>query len=563
MSRNRKPSNAGVLSQKAAIYIRVSTKYQIDKDSLAVQRRELEAYAEYVLGIKDYEVFEDPGYSGKNTNRPAYREMFERLRTGEFSHLLVWKIDRISRNLLDFAEMYNELKRIGVTFVSKNEQFDTSSAMGEAMLKIILVFAELERQMTSERVSAVMLSRAQGGQWNGGRIPYGYSYDRKRKAFSVNEKEAAVVQEMYDYYEEHQSLLELCDHLNGRGIKTKNGNAWSPVTASKVLKNVFYTGVYRYNVHSQDGANKGKDEWINIADHHPAIISEVQRDRVEVMLRKNQRGIPGKPATYRRKYVHLFAGLMTCGDCGSNITATTGHRRANGYMPSMYGCARRRKHSGSCTNKFVSDAYVAPFILYVLSKLIHAPADAEALSSEDAFSDYLRHPVWLLGVEKVEGCGGVIEAVRDSGDGTEYFQTLFIRKSGRDADPDALNGKKKRLASSLRRLQSLYLHGDGSISEKDYLIERKSIMDDLEDIESKLSSSGESSGLFQDKASYFVMINSLLDYDPASSEKFIRATNPELLKAFLNQVMENIVVTGGRITRMTFQNGLSLEFLYE
>ena len=93
-----------------------------------------------------------------------------RIRDGEFTHLVVWKIDRISRNLLDFSAMYAELKKLGVVFVSKNEQFDTSTAMGEAMLKIILVFAELERNMTSERVTAVMLSRANNGQWNGGRV---------------------------------------------------------------------------------------------------------------------------------------------------------------------------------------------------------------------------------------------------------------------------------------------------------------------------------------------------------------------------------------------------------
>lgn len=84
--------------------------------------------------------------------------MMQKIRAGSFSHLLVWKIDRISRNLLDFAEMYEELQSLRVTFVSKNEQFDTSNAMGEAMLKIILVFAELERNMTSERVTATMIS---------------------------------------------------------------------------------------------------------------------------------------------------------------------------------------------------------------------------------------------------------------------------------------------------------------------------------------------------------------------------------------------------------------------
>ena len=115
---------------RVAIYVRVSTHYQVDKDSLPVQKEELVAYAKYVLNANSYEIFEDAGFSAKNTDRPDFQQMMARVREGEFSHVLVWKLDRISRNLLDFAAMYDELKRLGVTFVSKNEQFDTSSAMG-------------------------------------------------------------------------------------------------------------------------------------------------------------------------------------------------------------------------------------------------------------------------------------------------------------------------------------------------------------------------------------------------------------------------------------------------
>lgn len=161
-------------TKKAALYIRVSTHYQIDKDSLPFQRNELINYAKYALGIDDYAIFEDAGYSGKNTDRPAYQDMMRRIRAKEFSHLCVWKIDRISRNLLDFAAMYEELKKFNCTFVSKNEQFDTSSAIGEAMLRIILVFAELERKLTAERVTSIMYSRANKGLWNGAPIPLGY-----------------------------------------------------------------------------------------------------------------------------------------------------------------------------------------------------------------------------------------------------------------------------------------------------------------------------------------------------------------------------------------------------
>ena len=222
------------LVQKVAIYIRVSTQYQVDRASLPVQREELIAYCKYVLGIDNFEVFEDPGYSAKNTDRPDYQRMINRVRTGEFSHILVWKIDRISRNLLDFAAMYAELKKLGVTFVSKNEQFDTSSAMGEAMLKIILVFAELERNMTSERVSAIMLSRANGGVWNGGKIPFGYSYDKEQKVFHVLDDEAKIVLYIYDLYESIQSLTTVAKQLNEKGIRSRTGKPWNPVTGSMV-----------------------------------------------------------------------------------------------------------------------------------------------------------------------------------------------------------------------------------------------------------------------------------------------------------------------------------------
>ena len=228
-------NNRAERPRKVAIYIRVSTTHQIDKDSLPMQRKDLIAYCELILGIEDYEIFEDAGYSGKNTDRPAFQEMMQKIRSGSFSHLLVWKIDRISRNLLDFAEMYEELQSLRVTFVSKNEQFDTSNAMGEAMLKIILVFAELERNMTSERVTATMISRANQGLWNGGRVPYGYSYDAETSVFSIIQDEADVCQLMKTDYFEHKSIIHTAKLLNDRKVPTRSGALWSPTAVWKIL----------------------------------------------------------------------------------------------------------------------------------------------------------------------------------------------------------------------------------------------------------------------------------------------------------------------------------------
>ena len=132
-------SNSAATHAKVAIYIRVSTLHQIDRDSLPMQRQDLIAYAKLILNTDDVTIFEDAGYSGKNTIRPEFQKMMSQLRTGTYTHLLVWKIDRISRNLLDFAEMYQELKDLGVTFVSKNEQFDTGSGTADVFLTATII----------------------------------------------------------------------------------------------------------------------------------------------------------------------------------------------------------------------------------------------------------------------------------------------------------------------------------------------------------------------------------------------------------------------------------------
>lgn len=231
---------------KAALYVRVSTLYQIDKDSLPFQKQELENYCKYALNIDDVEIFEDAGYSGKNTDRPAYQRMMARIRRGEFTHVCVWKIDRISRNLLDFAGMYEELKKHRVTFVSKNEQFDTSSAMGEAMLKIILIFAELERKLTSERVTGIMLDRATKGLWNGARMPLGYKWSEENKYPVIDDAEKVTIHFIYDKYEEVKSCLQISRMLNNNNIKTKRGGEWTSKTVCDIIRNPFYKGTYRY-----------------------------------------------------------------------------------------------------------------------------------------------------------------------------------------------------------------------------------------------------------------------------------------------------------------------------
>lgn len=224
-------------SRKTALYVRVSTVYQVDKDSLPHQKKELTAYCSHVLHIPDdlIEIYEDAGVSGKNTDRPGFQRMMADIRAGRVENVVVHKIDRISRNLVDFSLMYDEFKKYRVTFISLNEQFDTSTAIGEAILKIILVFAELERKMTSERVTGVMIGRAEAGLWNGARVPYGWKWNAEAKLPEHDEAEAPVVRKIFELYLQTGSTSKVRDYLNGNNIKTKRGGWWTTKTVADIL----------------------------------------------------------------------------------------------------------------------------------------------------------------------------------------------------------------------------------------------------------------------------------------------------------------------------------------
>lgn len=561
--------------KRAAIYVRVSTQYQVDRASLPVQRSELVNYAKYALDIPDFVIFEDAGYSAKNTDRPDYQQMMARIRTGEFSHLLVWKIDRISRNLLDFAAMYSELKQLGVVFVSKNEQFDTSSAMGEAMLKIILVFAELERNMTAERVSAVFLSRANDGIWNGGKVPFGYAYDKQTKTFSILEDEAKTVRLIYALYESSKSLVAVSKALNERGIKTRNGSEWSPTTVHTMLSNPFYSGTYRYNYRNESDPHhhvpKKKEDWILVKNHHPAIVSPEHQAAVELILASKSYG---KNQTYQRKNIHAFAGLLTCGYCGSTMAATIDRARADGWRPSVYICSRRRM-SNDCQNKYVSDVTLGPFVLNFFANLIKASNSFGKSTSIETLEKKLLRGDALSIVDHIErpGLEELYNHLR-SGFDEKPFDSLAVNAAEASSDVqecDLLLADKRRLERALKRLNAIYLYGDEEIPGKDFILDRKSITDSLQQIDDRLKELDAaavfdvslSDDEFMEKASQFILTQQLLDKRSVNYEKFIRKIDPRIVKDFLNETVSNFCIKDGLTTSVLFKNGIELRFCYK
>lgn len=562
---------------RVAIYIRVSTNHQVDKDSLPLQREELVNYSKYVLNIGDYEIFEDAGFSAKNTDRPGYQKMMKMVRAGLFTHILVWKLDRISRNLLDFAAMYDELKRLGVTFISKNEQFDTSTAMGEAMLKIILVFAELERKMTSERVTATMLSRAASGKWNGGRIPYGFSYDFDAREFSIVPEEHKVSLLMCDMYESSNSLLYVSRKLNEMGYRTRAGNLWSPVQVRKILVNPFNTGAYVYNQTSLSTGTQlpnKEEDFIVIEEHHPALFSKERQDKIIARLTRNAKSKSTANNSVNRKNIHVFSGLIFCENCGMMLTSSSGKKLAgDNWRPSIYLCPSKRKHvSEGChdTTDSTVGEFVINFVMNMMNaqrnfQLVHSSADLQRLLLYGKVFDEVDH----LDADSLDDMYNVLSA--NLPQNIKAGMKKRARKPGANPEIAKLNKDKAKLGRALERLKRLYMYSEDSMTEQEYITEKNRITEAYAEAESRIqeltsydrmerSISDED---FIKQATAFILSKKLSGSSYINYRKLAVSSDTQMLKDFFNSVLDSITInTDGKIGSIVFKNGLRHQFIY-
>lgn len=556
---------------RVAIYIRVSTHHQIDKDSLPMQRKDLIAYTKLILNTDKYEIFEDAGYSGKDTLRPSLQNMMSKVRSGEFTHVLVWKIDRISRNLLDFANMYKELKDYGVTFVSKNEQFDTSTAIGEAMLKIILVFAELERNMTAERVTATMISRAANGLWNGGKIPYGYNYDPETKKFSINSDEASFIHLIHDTYEKNGSLVRIARYFNDNGYRTRSGSEWTPSTLSIILKSIFYCGDYLYNKRKDGSRQKNKNpaDWITVENHHMAIISREQKERVLAMLNQNIR--MSKNVLYTSKNVHIFKGIIKCGMCGFTFTSTSFFSKKDNFSCSRYQCPSKRKSNSKCRNKSVSDPLIGDFVLNYICNILTAKTELKNIYQENELQKILLSGNIFSYIDKIHDDDlAEIYAILTKTSKNKIFSanprfatsTISLRKKINN-----LKRKRSKAARALDRLTALYLYSDTSISEIDFIRQKEQLVELIESIDAELDSgiinNSISDSDFINQASQFILTKNLEGKKYISYVRLAKTINETILKNFVSSIIEQITIVDGKVQSIIFKNGLAQTFIFK
>jgi len=342
------PLNRDKLSLGDVLMNAIYTRQSVDRvDSISIETQINHCMKE-VEG--EHKIYSDKGYSGKNTERPEFQAMIEHIKQGRIRKVVVYKLDRISRSLLDFVKMMDMFKEHKVQFVSSTERFDTDEPMGRTMLSIFMAFAQFERETIQQRVTDAYVSRSRAGFCMGGPAPYGF----KREPFKINgistsryapiDEEVNHLEIIFEMYSKPAVTLgEVVKYFRGNGIKKIRGNGWYTSRLSEYLRNPIYVkadidiynfyasrgaeivnppdyfigenGCYLYtkDVHAR-GAKKDMAQYDNmvvvIAPHKGIVDSETW---IKCNLKTHQnRQIPRARNTVKT----WLSGKLKCGKCG-------------------------------------------------------------------------------------------------------------------------------------------------------------------------------------------------------------------------------------------------------
>lgn len=363
---------------KVALYVRVSTTSQMEEGySIEEQKAKLESYCD----IKDwhiYKVYTDGGFSGSTTERPALEQLIKDAQSKLFDTVLVYKLDRLSRSQKDTLYLIEDIfLKNNIEFVSLLENFDTSTPFGRAVIGLLSVFAQLEREQIKERMQLGKLGRAKAGKsmmW--AKTSYGYNYNKETGSMTVNEYEALAVKEIFTSYLAGVSITKLRDKINEEYPKQP---AWSYRTIRGILANPVYCGLNQYKGQTFQGT-------------HKPIISLVDFEQTQRELAKRQQTAKelSNPRPFQAKY--MLSGLAQCGYCHAPLKVILGAVRKDGSRFKRYECYQRhpRKTKGVTVyndNKKCESGYYDMELLehYVLTRIAQLQNDPEKI--QELFSD--------------------------------------------------------------------------------------------------------------------------------------------------------------------------------
>jgi site-specific DNA recombinase len=302
---------------RCAVYTRKSTEEGLDMEfnSLDAQREACEAYvvsqkAEGWLLVPDR--YDDGGVSGGTLERPALKRLIGDIEAGLVNVVVVYKIDRLSRSLMDFAKLVNVFERHNVTFVSITQSFNTTTSMGRLTLNMLLSFAQFEREVIGERIRDKFLASRKKGMWMGGWAPLGY--DIKDRKLIINKAEAKTVRMIFERFVKVGSATKLAQALVPEGITNKQGSPMNKGILYKMLSNPLYVG---------EAVHKG----IAYPGEHEAIISRTLWEKVRAILKESPRK---RSARTKAQTPALLKGLIF-GPTGAAMSPTHTRRRGRLY----------------------------------------------------------------------------------------------------------------------------------------------------------------------------------------------------------------------------------------
>ena len=357
---------------KVALYCRVSTQEQaMSGHSIEEQQDRLQKFCE-AFGWNDVQMFTDAGFSGANVLRPALQSLIKAVQTHKVDKVLVYKLDRLSRSQKDTLMLIEDVFLAnGCDFVSISENFDTSTAFGRAMVGILAVFAQLEREQIKERMSMGRQGRAKQGKFHGSNmIPIGYDYIEKR--LTVNEFEAMQVKRIFELYCAGKSPYKIAEELNQSGLIHKYGQ-WLPMTVSDCISKQTYLGKIVHNGNIYEG-------------EHDAIIDQDLFDRANAL--KTQKSEEHASKCLRRGRIKSFlGGLLYCAHCGAKYSKAT--KRSKGFKYDKYICYSRWKNTASlvrdpnCQNKIWDMQELNDIVFDEIKKLSLEPSTLDDIISKD------------------------------------------------------------------------------------------------------------------------------------------------------------------------------------
>lgn len=327
--------------REIAIYTRVSTDEQAREGiSLEEQKHRLQSYC-IAMGWKhNIKFYIDDGYSAKDIDRPQLKKLLEDVKANKIAKVIVTKLDRLSRKLLNLLELIDLFQQNGVSFISISESFDTNTPSGRLTLQVLGAVAEFERERIKERVVDNMHHAAHKGQWLTS-APYGY--ELLNKELKIHEEKAKVVRRIYDLYlNENKGYLTIAKLLNEESIPSPSGKEWWNRTVKLVLSNPVYKGTTIWN--RTEGSKKtrptkGLEEWIIKENTHEPIIDPETWDLVQEKM--SQKALPARA----QSSPHLLSGLLKCPVCGGGMSVSPSGSRKNPYK--VYRCSKY-KNQGTC-----------------------------------------------------------------------------------------------------------------------------------------------------------------------------------------------------------------------